>query len=62
MVGLATDFCVRATAIDARKFNLETIVIVSSFDVAMTYLANSLDGTEGRCTRSISCERGGSIE
>ncbi|KAG8928614.1 Cysteine hydrolase [Tulasnella sp. 418] len=27
IVGLATDYCVRATAIDARKFNLDTIVI-----------------------------------
>ncbi|KAG8931471.1 hypothetical protein FRC01_001251 [Tulasnella sp. 417] len=27
VVGLATDFCVRATAIDSRKFNFETIVI-----------------------------------
>ncbi|KIO32810.1 hypothetical protein M407DRAFT_241266 [Tulasnella calospora MUT 4182] len=27
VVGLATDFCVRATAIDSRKFNFETVVI-----------------------------------
>ncbi|KAG8989798.1 hypothetical protein FRB90_002058 [Tulasnella sp. 427] len=27
VVGLATDFCVRATAIDSRKFNFDTIVI-----------------------------------
>lgn len=29
-VGLATDYCVRATVIDARKFGLETVVVVSA--------------------------------
>ena len=59
VVGLATDYCVKATALDARRLGLEVIIIpeaVKSVDVCAGDGKKALDEMESKGCRLLSIE------